>query len=87
MRRKKPLEYIEKMYNENYLFLRNFLFFIGLTKSEDLAEDIIQDLFTRILFNPENMLKVTYTKRWLITCAKNAFLDYYKKKETYSAKR
>ncbi|UOQ84321.1 RNA polymerase sigma factor [Gracilibacillus salinarum] len=61
------------------LFLRNFL--IGLTKNENEAEDILQDLFTRILFNPENMFKVTYTRSWLLTCAKNAFLDYYKKKK------
>lgn len=79
MSREKPIEYIEKIYNENYSFLRNFL--IGLTKNEDLAEDIIQDLFTRILFNPENLLKVTYTRSWLMTCAKNAFLDNYKKKK------
>ncbi|UOQ49409.1 sigma-70 family RNA polymerase sigma factor [Gracilibacillus caseinilyticus] len=52
-----------------------------MTKNENVAEDILQDLFTRILFNPENIFKVTYTRSWLLTCAKNAFLDYYKKKK------
>ncbi|WP_256860586.1 RNA polymerase sigma factor [Paraliobacillus ryukyuensis] len=81
MRREKPFDYIEKVYHENYSILRNFL--IGLTKNENVAEDILQDLFTRILFNPENIFKVTYTRSWLLTCAKNAFLDYYKKRNPF----
>jgi len=61
------------------VYLRNFL--IGLTKSDDIADDIIQELFTKILISPFRITKVTYMRSWLIRGAKNTLLDYYKKKK------
>lgn len=76
---KNPLEIIEEVYNEHYLYLRNFL--IGLTKSDELADDIIQELFAKILVTPTRILKVNYMKSWLVKSAKNTLIDYYRKKK------
>ncbi|WP_077604949.1 RNA polymerase sigma factor [Oceanobacillus sojae] len=74
-----PLEMIEEIYNEHYAYLKNFL--IGLTKSDEIADDIIQELFSKILINPTSVYKVDYMKSWLTRGAKNTLLDYYKKKK------
>ncbi|MEK3765821.1 RNA polymerase sigma factor [Solibacillus sp. FSL K6-4121] len=74
-----PLVLIEEIYNEHYAYLRNFL--IGLTKSDVIADDIIQDFFTKILVSPSVVTEVKYMRSWLITGVKNTLLDYYKKKK------
>lgn len=79
MSKKNPLELIEEVYNEHYRYLRHFL--IGLTKSDELADDIIQELFAKILMMPTRILKVNYMKSWLIKSAKNTLIDYYRKKK------
>lgn len=79
MSKNKPLEYIEEVYNEHYRYLRNFL--IGLTKSDAIADDIIQELFTKILMTPTKIFEVNYMKSWLVKSAKNTLIDYYRKKK------
>lgn len=74
-----PLEVIEEIYKEHYVYLKNIL--IGLTKNVEIADDIIQELFAKILMNPSMILEVTYMKSWLVKAAKNILLDYYKKKK------
>ncbi len=74
-----PLDIIEDIYNEHYLYLKNFL--IGLTKDGELADDIIQELFSKILLSPTTVLQVKYMKSWLVRGAKNTLLDHYKKKK------
>ncbi|BAK16689.1 DNA-directed RNA polymerase specialized sigma subunit, sigma24 homolog [Solibacillus silvestris StLB046] len=79
MSKMNPLVLIEEIYNEHYAYLRNFL--IGLTKSDVIADDIIQDFFTKILVSPSIVTEVKYMRSWLITGVKNTLLDYYKKKK------
>lgn len=79
MSKMNPLVLIEEIYNEHYVYLRNFL--IGLTKSDVIADDIIQDFFTKILVSPSVVTEVKYIRSWLITGVKNTMLDYYKKKK------
>ncbi|GAB3068531.1 RNA polymerase sigma factor [Virgibacillus ainsalahensis] len=79
MHKVNPLELIEEIYNEHYVYLRNFL--IGLTKNDEVADDIIQELFAKILINPSSVLEVTYMKSWLVKGVKNTLLDYHKKKK------
>ena len=79
MSKMNPLVLIEEIYNEHYAYLRNFL--IGLTKSDVIADDIIQDFFTKILVSPSVVTEVKYMRSWLITGVKNTLLDYYKKKK------
>lgn len=78
MSKNNPLEIIEEVYNEHYLYLRRLL--IGLTKSDEIADDIIQELFAKILITPTRILKVNYMKSWLVKSAKNTLIDYYRKK-------
>ena len=70
---------IEDLYKEHYVYLKRILF--NLTKSEELCDDIIQDVFAKILKNPSLILEVTYMKSWLVKAAKNTLLNYYKKKK------
>ena len=70
---------IEDLYKEHHVYLKRILF--SLTKSEELCDDIIQDVFAKILKNPSMILEVTYMKSWLVKAAKNTLLNYYKKKK------
>lgn len=79
MPRVNPLDVIEDIYKEHYVYLKNIL--IGLTKNVEIADDIIQELFAKILMNPSMILEVTYMKSWLVKATKNTLLDYYKKKK------
>jgi RNA polymerase sigma-70 factor (ECF subfamily) len=73
-----PFEVIQELYKEHYTYLHNFL--IGLTKDNDLADDIIQELFAKILIDPSRVQQVTHMKSWLVKAAKNTLLDHYKKR-------
>lgn len=74
----KPLELIEQMYNDHYSYLRNYL--IGFARSHEEADDVIQELFSKILRNPQSVLEIENIRGWLVTSARNTFLDFYRKK-------
>lgn len=74
-----PFEVIKELYEEHYKYLQSFL--IGLTKSYDVADDIIQELFAKILTDPSRVQQVTHMKSWLVKAAKNTLLDHYKKRK------
>lgn len=75
----KPLELIEQMYHDHYSYLRNYL--IGFTRSHEEADDVIQELFSKMLRNPQRVLEVENIRGWLVVSARNTFLDFYKKKQ------
>lgn len=75
---KSPFSYIEKVYRENYLYLKRFL--IKLTSDEHLSEDIIQETFSKILRSPERLKEVTYVRSWLVVNVKNSLIDFHRKK-------
>lgn len=79
MSKNNPFDLIEEIYSEHYRYLRNFL--IGLTKSDEVADDIIQELFAKILVTPTRVLEVNYMKSWLVQSAKHTLIDYYRKKK------
>ena len=79
MSKMNPLERIEEIYNEHYVYLKNFL--ISLTRDGEVADDIIQEFFSKILMNPSSVANVTYMKSWLVKGVKNTLIDYYKKKK------
>lgn len=70
---------IEGIYKEHYVYLKRIL--VRLTKDHDLSDDIIQEVFAKILKNPSIVLEVTYMKSWLVKVAKNTLINYYKKKK------
>ncbi|SEN93342.1 RNA polymerase sigma-70 factor, ECF subfamily [Amphibacillus marinus] len=78
MANKHPFDEIEKLYQEYYQYLCHFL--MVLTRDGEVANDIIQELFSKILTNPSLISEVTHIKSWLVKATKNTLLDYYKKK-------
>lgn len=76
---KNPFEMIEIIYKDHYIYLKNYL--LKLTKDASVADDIIQELFSKILKDPSKVSNVTHMKSWLIIAAKNTLLDHYKKKK------
>lgn len=73
-----PLEIIERIYKAHYVYLHNFL--MGLTKDDELADEIIQELFAKLLLQPQMIQDVGYMKSWLVKSAKNTLIDHYRKK-------
>lgn len=76
--KKQPLDIIENMYTDHYIYLRNYL--LGLTKSHQEADDVIQELFSKILRNPPKVLEVEHVQGWLLKSARNTLLNFYKRK-------
>lgn len=74
-----PIEVIEDIYNIYYQYILNFL--LSLTSDKQLAEDIIQEIFSKILLHPETILDVRNIQSFLITSAKNQLIDHYRKKK------
>ncbi|MBD1380749.1 RNA polymerase sigma factor [Metabacillus arenae] len=77
--RESPIEVIEDIYNKHYQYIFHFL--LSLTTDKQLAEDIIQEVFSKILLQPEKILEINNIKSFLIKCAKNQLIDHYRKKK------
>ncbi|AKG05640.1 RNA polymerase [Salimicrobium jeotgali] len=75
----KPFQYLESIYEEHYYELRRYL--ARMTGSQEEAEDIIQELFTKIITKPSIISDVRSLKGWLKVAARNTLLDRYKKKK------
>ncbi|REJ16310.1 MAG: hypothetical protein C6W57_09385 [Caldibacillus debilis] len=74
-----PMEVIEDLYNTHYRYMLNFL--LRLTPDRQLAEDIVQEVFSNLLTHPETMLKIRNIQSFLITSARNRLIDHYRKKK------
>lgn len=74
-----PFSSIEREYKENYHYLKRFL--IKLTRDEFIAEDIIQEVFSKLLKSPDKIYEVNHIRSWLTINAKNALIDYMRKKK------
>lgn len=51
-----------------------------LTRDEQLAEDIIQEVFSKLLQMPELIYSTTSLQGWLIKASKNKLIDHFRKK-------
>lgn len=69
--RKDTFSLIEKEYTMNYSYLKNFL--VKLTNDQNLAEDVVQEVFSRLLKEPEKILEVQYIKSWLVSVCLKIF--------------
>jgi len=58
-----------------------FEFFARLTGSRSLAEDLVQDVFVRMLKYRETFRTESRFKAWMYQIARNARFDHYKKHE------
>ncbi|MFP7494413.1 RNA polymerase sigma factor [Terribacillus saccharophilus] len=78
MTRRKPLDLITEEYERNYPNLKRYL--MTLTRDEQLAEDIIHEVFSKLLQMPELIYSTASLEGWLIKASKNKLIDYYRKK-------
>src|SRR5215510_9032072 len=56
-----------------------FDFFAKVTASRIIAEDLVQDVFFRILKYRETFREESHFKAWMFHIARNARVDYYRK--------
>jgi len=59
-----------------------FDFFAKMTGSRSIAEDLVQDVFFRILKYRETFRDESRFKAWMFHIARNARVDYYRKYQT-----
>ncbi|MBT2218604.1 RNA polymerase sigma factor [Virgibacillus dakarensis] len=78
MAKLRPFQYVERIYEEHYYDLRRYL--TKMTYSQEEADDIIQELFTKIITKPSIIKDVRSIKGWLKVAARNTLIDRYKKK-------
>ncbi|MGG3625464.1 RNA polymerase sigma factor [Bacillus gobiensis] len=78
-KRESPFEVIEDIYNKHYQYLLNFL--LSFTSDKQLAEDIIQEVFSKMLLQPEKVLLINNFKSFLVRSAKNRLIDHFRKKK------
>lgn len=64
-------KYIEEIYRFIYLF----------TKSKELSEELVQELFVKIWLNKEKLTEVNSFKSYLYRSAKNMVIDHKRKNE------
>ncbi|MCP3033137.1 RNA polymerase sigma factor [Halobacillus sp. A1] len=74
----KPFQYIESIYEDHYYDLRRYL--ARMSGSQQEADDVIQELFTKIITKPSIIADVHSIKGWLKVAARNTLMDRYKKK-------
>lgn len=80
----KPLQFVEDIYEANYYDLRRYL--IKISGSPEEADDIIQELFTKIITKPSIIIDAYSIKGWLKVSARNALIDRYRKKKPHLLK-
>ena len=59
-----------------------YYFFWNRTKSQELAKDFVQDVFTKLWQNRTNLNPKLSIKAYLFRMANNLLIDYYRKKQT-----
>ena len=56
-----------------------FLFILSIVKDYGVAEDILHDVFIKIIINSEKYKRNTNAKAWIMTIARNLSLNYLNK--------
>jgi RNA polymerase sigma-70 factor (ECF subfamily) len=67
----------ETIFKEHYSFLANYAF--SILKTEQDAEDVVQDLFKKIWQNTPHVIANENVKFYLLTATKNACISYLRK--------
>ena len=60
-----------------------FNYLVKLTRSEDVASDLVQEIFIRVYRYYDNNSLIRNEKSWLFKIAHNVFLNYYKKNQKH----
>ncbi|KUP06241.1 RNA polymerase sigma factor SigX [Bacillus coahuilensis p1.1.43] len=59
-----------------------FKFLIYLTRDRDLAEDLVQEVYVRVLKSYDRFKGNSSEKTWLFSIAKNVAVDHFRKQKT-----
>ena len=65
----------EKIYNIYFKDVYKFL--LSLTKNKEIAQDITSETFLKIINNEDKLENVENTKSYIISIAKNTYINYY----------
>ncbi|HKL34364.1 MAG TPA: RNA polymerase sigma-70 factor [Tangfeifania sp.] len=76
--RKENKEWFGNIFNENYEYIRNYLYY--LSGDMELAEDLVQDVFLQ-LWEKKDSIKDETVRAFLFTVAKNDFLKSTRRKK------
>lgn len=66
--------WLEQLFRDHHAELCSFVY--GYTSSDDVAEDIVQDLFLSVWQDPERWVKARRVRVLLFVAARNRALDY-----------
>lgn len=73
------LESLELLFEKYYLRLYNY--FLRMTNNRELSEDLVQEVFLRLLKYRTSFKRKNCFSAWLFKIARHAFLDQVRKKE------
>ncbi len=69
----------EKLYTKYHHDVFQFLFYM--VKSREQAEDLVQEVYIRVLKSYERFEGKSSEKTWLFSIARNAAIDYFRKQK------
>lgn len=70
--------YFEKLYE--YFFPKVYNFIYHRVNSEELAEDLVSDIFIKVLNNISKCKNKEQFQSWVFTIARNYLIDFYRRK-------
>lgn len=74
--------YVDKLYKLFYQSLCYYSFQI--VGSSDIAKDIVQDVFIKVIENPPQSIELTYFKNFLYTLVRNHSINYIKSNQLHN---
>ncbi|RWZ60228.1 RNA polymerase sigma factor SigX [Halobacillus fulvus] len=71
--------FFDELYDEYHHDL--FQFLIYMVKDRDLAEDLVQDVYLKVLKSHDSFTGKSTRKTWLFSIARHVAIDYFRKKK------
>lgn len=69
---------IERIYKENKDYIYNYLY--GLTRDKDVAEDLLSEVFLKVILKYKSFNKLSSERTWIYSIARYTFYEYIRKK-------
>lgn len=69
---------IERIYKENKDYIYNYLY--GLTRDKDVAEDLLSEVFLKVILKYKFFNKLSSERTWIYSIARYTFYEYIRKK-------
>ena len=75
------VEYLYETYRSDV-----YRYLLGMTRDPDLAEDLVSDTFCAALLSLDGFREDGSVKNWLLTIARNKWLDHLRKRRPVSSR-